>query len=90
MEVFNGNRTFEFIPDSDEYAGKLYFFKIILKEEGSNALGNQFTFQVFIDSLESEDEDETTDGGQNGGGNDSNTTPDTDQEAIDGDGNTDG
>ena len=58
MEVFNGNRTFEFIPDSDEYAGKLYFFKIILKEEGSNALGNQFTFQVFIDSLESEDENE--------------------------------
>ena len=44
---------------------------------------------MFIDALESEDENETSDGSQNGG-NDSNTTPDTDQETEGGDGNTDG
>ena len=49
LEHFNGNKTFEFIVDKDEYAGKSYFFKVILKEEGSNVIGNQFTFQVFVD-----------------------------------------
>ena len=56
MEVFNGNRTFEFLPDSDEYAGKSYFYKIILKEEGSSAIGNQFTFQVSIDEIISDND----------------------------------
>ena len=51
ITIFSGNRSFELSPDSDEYAGKSYFFKVILREEGSNAIGNQYTFQVTVDAL---------------------------------------
>ena len=51
ITIFSGNRAFELSPDSDEYAGKSYFFKVILREEGSNAIGNQYTFQVTVDAL---------------------------------------
>ena len=52
MNVFNGNRTFEFVVDSDEYAGKQYFYKVILKEEGVNAIGYPYYCQVIIDPIE--------------------------------------
>ena len=39
MNVFNGNKTLEFKVDNDTFAGKQYFFKIILKEVGLNVTG---------------------------------------------------
>jgi hypothetical protein len=39
MNVFNGNRTFEFNVNNETFAGKQYFFKIILKEVGLNVTG---------------------------------------------------
>ena len=62
LNIFGGNRrTFELAPDKDEYAGKSYFFKVILREAGSNAMGNQYTFQVFVE----EDEDAINNNGTN-------------------------
>ena len=44
MNVFNGNRTFEFVVNKEEYAGKQFFFKVILKEVGVNAIGFPYYF----------------------------------------------
>lgn len=51
MYVFNNNRTFEFRPDKDEYAGEIYFYKIILKEVGLNVIGKNYYCKVEVDPL---------------------------------------
>ena len=52
MNVFNGNRTFEFVvPDKEEYADTQWFYKVILKEEGVNAIGYPYYCQVIIDPI---------------------------------------
>ena len=71
ITIFSGNRAFELSPDSDEYAGKSYFFKVILREEGSNAIGNQYTFQVSVEA--SGDSSTNT---NNGGNNQAPINPD--------------
>ena len=52
MTNFNGNRTFEFVVDKEEYAGKSYFYKVILKEVGVNAIGFSYYCQIIIDSID--------------------------------------
>jgi len=52
MTVFNGNRTLEFIIDKEEYAGQQYFFKVVLKEVGVNAIGIPYYCQVFVDNFD--------------------------------------
>lgn len=71
ITIFSGNRAFELSPDSDEYAGKSYFFKVILREEGSKAIGNQYTFQV---SVEASGDSSTNN--NNGGNNQAPINPD--------------
>lgn len=44
LTVFNGNRTFEFNVNKEEYAGKEYFFKVVLKEAGGKAVGIPYYF----------------------------------------------
>jgi len=53
VKIFNGNRTFEFVVDKEEYAGKEFFFKIVLKEKGGRALGLSYYFQIFVAELPS-------------------------------------
>lgn len=52
MNVFNANRTFEFVVDKETYAGMQYFYKIILKEAGVNAIGFPYYCQIIIDPIE--------------------------------------
>ena len=65
ITIFSGNRAFELSPDSDEYAGKSYFFKVILREEGSKAIGNQYTFQVSVEEPGDSSSTNTNNGGNN-------------------------
>jgi len=51
LTVFNNNRTLEFVVDKEEYAGQRYFFKVVLKEEGLNAIGFSYYFQIEVASL---------------------------------------
>ena len=69
MEVFSGNRSFELKPDLEEYADEAaYFFRVILREQGSSYIGNQYTFQVFLDDSTTPD-DSSGGGGNNNNGN---------------------
>lgn len=52
MQVMNNNRTLFFNVNKTEYAGQQYFFKLILKEEGFNAIGFPYYFQVEVESLD--------------------------------------
>ena len=52
VKIFNGNRTFEFDVDNEEYAGKNFFFKIILKEAGGHdTIGIPYYFKIFVANL---------------------------------------
>ena len=51
ISIFNGNRTFEFDVDKEEYAGKEFFFKIILKEKSGLAVGLPFYFTIFVEPI---------------------------------------
>ena len=69
MNVFNGNRTFEFVVDKEEYAGKSFFYKVVLKEVGVNAIGFSYYCQVVISPIGGGDSG-TPDTGSGGEGND--------------------
>ena len=68
MRIHNNNRTLEFMADDAEYSGKQYFFQLLLKEEGDNAIG--FPYYIKVD-VEEYDEPETSgsDGTDNNGNN---------------------
>ena len=67
ISIFNGNRTFEFDVDKEEYAGNEFFFKIILKEKSGLAVGLPFYFTIFVEPIPPGDFGEDN-GSMNGGG----------------------
>lgn len=40
----NATRTITFKPDSKKYAGKTYYFNIVVKEKNSNSPTNRYAF----------------------------------------------
>ena len=52
MTTYQGNRSFSFNVTDEAYAGKQYFFKIILKEEGVNTIGYPYYYQVEVEPLQ--------------------------------------
>ncbi len=48
INIYNGNRTFDFNVNKKKWAGGQYFFKVVLKEVGVNAIGFPYYFQVFV------------------------------------------
>ena len=62
LEIYNGNRTIGFNVTDESVAGKQFFFKILLKEVGANAIGYPYYCTVTIDPLP-----EIEDGEESGG-----------------------
>ena len=92
ISIFNGNRTFEFDVDKEEYAGKEFFFKIILKEKSGLAVGLPFYFTIFVEPLppasDTGDDSGEIDGGgtgMNGGSDGSSTNNGNGSSTADGD-----
>ena len=68
LETSNENWTLNFNVDSDDYAGQEYFFKIILKEEGLDVLGNSYYCTILIDSIKAGGSDSGSGSGGSSGG----------------------
>lgn len=68
ISIFNGNRTFEFDVDKEEYAGNEFFFKIILKEKSGLAVGLPFYFTIFVEPIPPGPDVGEDNGSMNGGG----------------------
>ena len=80
MKIHNNNRTLEFMADDAEYGGKQYFFQLLLKEEGDNAIG--FPYYIKVDVEEYDEEETGGSNGSNGG--------DGSQDGTDSNGNNNG
>ena len=80
MKIHNNNRTLEFMADDSEYGGKQYFFQLLLKEEGDNAIG--FPYYIKVDVEEYDEEENGGSNGSNGG--------DGSQDGTDSNGNNNG
>ena len=80
LATSNSNWTLSFNVNNAEYAGKEYFFKIILKEEGLDVIGNPYYCSVLIDPIDSTDgsgddkkDDDSTNNQDGGDGTGTNT-----------------
>ena len=75
MRIHNNNRTLEFMADDAEYSGRQYFFQLLLKEEGENAIGFPYYIKVDVEEYDEEEaggdagSDSTDGNGSSGSGN---------------------
>lgn len=89
----NENWTLKFNVNDDAYAGKQFFFKIILKEEGLDVLGNSYYCTILVDAIEGGGGSEGGSGGDSGSGTEGGSGTDTstgDEAKTDDDTETDG